>query len=430
MGGCLATEGPDPYRMEFERTSQDTIRWPERKTDDLDQRIKNTPRRIPRLVLDGTVPESEIDPDWLRAARRADGRIVYQRKFGQGIIRRVRYADRVFTRFVSYSTLEDRPVDTRIPKLVQRSRESLQKFLESNATGLKPNDEKTLTLLYEGTQIQLAEPKPEALRNGKSAGLIVHIAGLGSIEYEQPLLDELRERGWTVLRIETPSVWWYESPPYRIDRESDITPTAHRLAMVIDDLVAETAYAAEAALEYLARERPAISQSPMVMVGCSAGSLASPAVVARLPGKFDAAVLVSGGANLLKLSQMSDLTDGGIQLVWTDPVGNAAQRNHLYDEFLAASQLDPFRTSIAMRSMPVLMVQAAFDTTVQASGGDLLWECLGRPERWTFPGGHRMLFWRLHDHVKPIAEWVDKHAKVIRKVPVSAAAGTGGKTPG
>ncbi|MFN7019805.1 MAG: alpha/beta hydrolase family protein [Phycisphaerales bacterium] len=431
LAGCLSREAAEPFRSEFEFTSQGNIDWPQRTTEDLDEKIRNTPRRVPRLVLDGSVPESEIDPDWLRAARRAEGRIFYMRKYGQGVIRRVRYADEVFTRFVSYSPLSDRPVDTRVPRLVERSRDSLEKFLNENAKGLKPADEKVLSLLYEGTQIRLSEPKREALKDGRPVGLIVHMAGLGSVEYEQPVLDELLTRGWAVLRVATPSVWWYEAKPYQIDREADITPTARKIARTIDDLVAEPAYAAEAALAYLARERPSIPQSPLVMVGCSAGALAAPAVVARLSGRFDAAVLVGGGANLLKLSQMSDLTDGGIRLIWTDPMGSAAHRNQLYEEYLAASSLDPFQTAVAMRGMPVLMVQAALDSTVPSSGGELLWECLGRPERWTFAGGHRLMFWRLQDHAVPIADWVGKNAGATRKIPLTSVGAAGdSKTPG
>jgi hypothetical protein len=61
-----------------------------------------------------------------------------------------------------------------------------------------------------------------------------------------------------------------------------------------------------------------------------------------------------------------------------------------------------------MVDKPVLLVQAALDSTVQASGGDLLWERLEQPDRWVFSGGHRLLFWRLRDQAVPIADWIDQ----------------------
>ncbi len=406
MAGCLSRRAADPNREEHELAFTDQIEWPARITADLDEKIKATPRRITRFVLDGTVPESGINPTWLEAAKRPEGRIVYNRKFGEGLIRIVREGDRVFTRFISYSPLTDRPADQRTPQFIERSRIWIEQFAKSHVSGLKPNDDRTRALLYEGTQLRLREPKREL---GKPVGLVIHMAGLGSIEYEQPVLDELQKRGWVVLRIATPSVWWYESKPHLIQSESDIRPVAEQIARTIDDLVAEPAYAAEAALAYLAQTRPDVPQSPLVMVGCSAGALAAPAVVARMSNKFDAVVLVGAGANLLKLSQTSDLTDGGIRISWSNDLGSAADRNLLYRTYLNASFLDPYNTAAAMRHMPVLLVQAALDSTVPAAGGDLLWERLGRPELWTFTGGHRLLFWKLSEQTEAIATWVEAH---------------------
>lgn len=404
-GGCVARLAGEPDRLEHFATYRVPPEdWPARDTAKLDEIVRETPRQITNLVLDGTVPRDEISPDLVRAAERPQARITYNKRFGVGIIRAIRFRDqRPTLRFVSYSKLDDRPSDQRAPRFLERTRRWLERYLKENVPGVKPTDEKTLSLVYEGTQLRLREPE-----HRRPIGLVVHMAGLGSMEYEQPVIDELLARGWAVLRIATPSVWWYESKPVVIKSADEIEPTAQRLARTLDDLVAEPAYAAEAALEYLAERRPDIPQKPLVMFGCSAGSLASPAVIARMPDKFSAAVLVGSGANLLKLSQMSDLTDGGIRLMWADGVGNASERARLYDTYLMDSHLDPYQTARTMTDKPVLMVQAALDSTVSASLGDLLWERLERPERWVFTGGHRLLFWRLGDQAKAIADWIDK----------------------
>lgn len=404
-GGCVARLAGEPDRLEHFATYRVPPEdWPARDTAKLDEIVRETPRQITNLVLDGTVPRDEISPDLVRAAERPQARITYNKRFGVGIIRAIRFRDqRPTLRFVSYSKLDDRPSDQRAPRFLERTRRWLERYLKENVPGVKPTDEKTLALVYEGTQLRLREPE-----HRRPIGLVVHMAGLGSMEYEQPVINELLARGWAVLRIATPSVWWYESKPVVIKSAEEIEPTAERLARTLDDLVAEPAYAAEAALEYLAERRPDIPQKPLVMFGCSAGSLASPAVIARMPDKFSAAVLVGSGANLLKLSQMSDLTDGGIRLMWADGVGNASERARLYDTYLMDSHLDPYHTARTMTDKPVLMVQAALDSTVSASLGDLLWERLERPERWVFTGGHRLLFWRLGDQAKAIADWIDK----------------------
>lgn len=411
LWGCLSQQAADPDRDRSWDDAAVKIHWPARNTEILDEVIKNTPRRITRLVVDGTLPVSEIDRRWLDAARRPEGRIYYHRKYGQGVIRIVRYAGRSYRRFVSYSPLADRPIDTKVPESLEALRDWLAAYVKESVPGLKPVDEKHIASLYEGTSIDIRTPEGR-----KPIGLVIHMAGLGSMEYEQPLLDELQSRGWAILRIATPPVWWYEGKPYLITSRAEIEPTGRRIAEVVDDLVAEPAYAAEAALEFMAEERPEIPQSPLVMVGCSAGALAAPAVVARLGERVDAAVLVGGGANLLKLSQTSDLTDGGIRVQWSDQIGNVSDRQRLYDAYIQASQLDPVRTAASMRHMPVLLVHASLDSTVPASGGELLWETLGRPERWNYFGGHRMLFWRLEDHAAAISQWIDQRAPEARRL--------------
>ena len=59
---------------------------------------------------------------------------------------------------------------------------------------------------------------------------------------------------------------------------------------------------------------------------------------------------------------------------------------------LRESQLDPYHTAGAIRELPVLMLHARYDQIVPASAGELLYQRLGQPERWSFASGHLGLF--------------------------------------
>lgn len=390
--------------------------WPERKTDELQSIVDGTPRTITRLVLDGSRPESEVPDELLDLVREPEGTVTYTGVHGVGIIRVIepgrglpsqdwRAEQYRAIRFISYSTAKDRLSDTRHDRWSRWLGRAMNGYLRRRAvSGVRPNNHSTLAMLYEGTRLRLVPP-PVGV---KPAGLIVHTCGLGSMEWEQPVLDELTRRGWYILRINTPRVWWYEADPFVISSEQDIPIVAKRLAGVIDDLVAEPAYAAEAALDYLAKQHPEIPRHPLVVLGCSAGALVAPAVAARIADKCDAAVLVGGGANLLRVSQDSDLTDGGIHIKWPDDNAYPSWRARLYREYLAASKLDPYHTARTMIDKPALLLLANLDSTVSADCGHLLWERMDRPERYNFTLGHRMLFWSLGRQSTRIADWCEQ----------------------
>jgi hypothetical protein len=57
------------------------------------------------------------------------------------------------------------------------------------------------------------------------------------------------------------------------------------------------------------------------------------------------------------------------------------------------------------------MLQADADDIVPVETGHTLYEQLGRPERWTFRGGHEMLFLELGFFGGKIADWIDGHVK-------------------
>ena len=189
---------------------------------------------------------------------------------------------------------------------------------------------------------------------------------------------------------------------------------ARTIATAIDNTLAENAYAAEAALRYLASNRPDVPVRPLVVVGFSAGAIATPAVVARLDareeGPVDAAVLIGGGANALDIALRSELVKRSVPVVRDGKEMPRESRLVLRDSYLEASRLDPYHTAQLLRGHPVLQAHGRADTWVPASSGELLYERLGRPDQLVMSGGHELLFYFLPDKAEFIADWVDEAA--------------------
>lgn len=429
LGGCTTFTPADPSRDALAPVpGLAATDWPARRTGDLDAIVAKTPKEITELVpeapasevsppaaldrqesKDGTAADAPARPEAVTLSlRRAPTRVAYTGRHGQGIIRVLERGDadkpRRWIRFISQSTLEHPLTDTRLDRWAQMSRKWWEQYLQSRGvTGLRLNDPDILKMTYEGTGVAIEPPTA-----GTTArGTIVHMAGLGSYAYELPIIQALKDRGWWVLRVSTPRVWWFEERRFLVPSREGVPEAARALAREIDDLLAESAYAAEGAIDYLAKHRPEIPLRPMVMVGCSAGALATPAVVARMPERFDAVVLVGGGANLLEISQRSDLTSAGISLAWPGNQPRGDWRNALFAEYLKFSRLDPYATAPLIRGKPVLMVHANLDSTVPADNGWLLWERLGRPDRYVHVVGHRTLFLTLYTQSRRIADWID-----------------------
>ena len=187
---------------------------------------------------------------------------------------------------------------------------------------------------------------------------------------------------------------------------------ARTIASAIDDTLAENAYAAEAALRYLASNRPDVPVRPLVVVGFSAGAIATPTVVARLDarpeGPVDAAVLIGGGVNALDIALRSELVKRSIPVMRDGKEMPREALLVLRDPYLQASRLDPYHTAMLLRGRPVLQAHGRADTWVPASSGELLYERLGRPDQLVMSGGHELLFYFLPDKAEFIADWVEE----------------------
>jgi hypothetical protein len=311
-------------------------------------------------------------------------------------------------------------------------------------------------------------------------GVILHLWALGSNPYEVEVMAAFARRGWVVVDVDpedgvevemsesavarvleiedevrrkradaprltgviTPEAWStyradpvireieeleaesrrLRNPPVRLAVEADVEPVARMLSWLVDRTLANNALACEAILDTVHTVHPATQDLPVVVVGFSAGSLSTPAVVAKLRDRVSAAVLVGSAANLVEVGARSTFFDGGLGLESRplrpgEPKSRVDRPNKPPDDlvrklgakYLEYSRLDPYHTAAAMRGMPVLMVQALWDTWVPSDLGDLLYERLWKPDRLVHTGGHGMLFYFLPGQAGWIIDWVERH---------------------
>ncbi len=226
--------------------------------------------------------------------------------------------------------------------------------------------------------------------------------------------------GIEVARLED-SIADLRRPPLMLRTPEDADRSGAIAARAIDQVLAQNAYAAEAALLALHQVHPSTRELPLTIVAFSAGALSAPAAAARLRDRLACAVLIGGGANLMQIATESTLTDGGIRLTdregLVDPRSTPRDartrrpdpdlRRLFLDRYLAHSRLDPYHTAAVLNGVPVLQFHAIWDTWVPAASGELLTQRLGDPQRLLMPGGHGMLFYFLPERAPLIARWLD-----------------------
>lgn len=197
---------------------------------------------------------------------------------------------------------------------------------------------------------------------------------------------------------------------------------ARKAAAINDERVAEGAYATKAALDYVINLRPSLKEKPAVLVGMSGGAMMLPTVYAYSPEAYDGAVLIAGGADFLKIAIESNYKTWIDAMVFDFKAGNEQPRDMsdlgkptdeqletLSASYLKKSKLDAYHTATEMSNIPVLMLHASADKAVPSSSGQLLYQQLGQPERWSYPIGHELIFAGLPTQVARIDKWITKH---------------------
>ena len=196
---------------------------------------------------------------------------------------------------------------------------------------------------------------------------------------------------------------------------------AQQAAAINDDRVAEGAYATKAALDHLFALRPNLADKPTVLVGMSGGAMMLPTVYAYSPESYSGAVLIAGGADFLTIAIKSNYKSWIDAMVFDFSGKDVSEMNMdlgkpsveqmkvLSQGYLLSSKLDAYHTATEMGEVPVLMLHATTDKAVPAATGELLYEQLGKPERWSYPIGHELIFAGLPTQVARIDLWITKH---------------------
>lgn len=395
--------------------------WPPRETALLDDMARLTPKSLTLAYPVSIISNGRLHSD----TRATPVNVVHSGVYGRGIVRRFQPVDgdpaikpeerelreHLFggLHFVSF------PPDSNAARIAGNAREDenssrYRRFL-FRRLGIRAGRDHTYFLMRQGTQMRLFEP----VTGAGPRGVVLHLSSLAGFDYEKPVIDHLCNQGWLVLQIDASTTRRPESP-VRADASGDLRHAAEQLARTIDNRVAEIAYAAEAGLDYLQDTQPRLQDKPVVIAGYSAGALVAPSVATLLHDRVEAVVLVGGGANLLNIARRSSLTNGGIAVRWEgtglsdgeDCIPAESDWARLEKAYLTASKLDPYNTAPFLLDKPVLVFHGVFDDIVPADAGDLLYQRLGRPERFVFTLGHRGLFWRLPSQAGLIGRWLEK----------------------
>ena len=221
----------------------------------------------------------------------------------------------------------------------------------------------------------------------------------------------MRARGWHVLRMLSHPSRFTERKAFHVAHGQDPARAAGEIVPEFDDRAAECAYAVEGVCAELARTRPGVPVDRRVAVGLSGGGMVLPCVVSREAGAYRGAVVVGGGAGFVEIAIRSNYTDwiDALRVTW-DEAATPEEESAFLAACLEASVFDGYTCARALEGKPVLVLHAPGDRAVPASCGDLLWERLGRPERWTSPGGHEGLFLAyLPLRAGAVLDWIESH---------------------
>ncbi len=216
----------------------------------------------------------------------------------------------------------------------------------------------------------------------------------------------LRERSWAVLRMNAQSSRFTENATFPIDADRP-EDSARAIAGEMTQRVAECAFAVQGAANWCERERPVLKELPRHAVGMSGGAMTLPSVLAREPGRYSNAVLIAGGADWLALTDLSVYKPliRAVDFAWSRAPG-AGDRTRASEAYLRQCPLDSYHTARALQGKRMLIVHGSFDLAVPAASGDLLWERLGKPQRWTLDAGHEQVFVWVNRSLRAIVGWI------------------------
>lgn len=239
------------------------------------------------------------------------------------------------------------------------------------------------------TWFALYEPRGEAV--GETVVLLPGMFGT-----PEPVIDtlvgKLRDRGWHVLRMLTHSSRFTERREVTLDPGAP-SAMAGEIGAEFSDRAAENALATEAVCAHIAETSPETPIGARIGLGMSGGGMVLPTVMVREHDAYRAAVYIGAGVDLAAIAIDSNYADwiDAVRLRWEgEPTDE--QRAAFTEAYLGAAPLDSYATAPAVADIPSLMIHGEHDMAVPAALGDLLWERLGEPERWSVEATHETLF--------------------------------------
>jgi len=305
----------------------------------------------------------------------------------------------------SYGWVFARPdPDKPVTRARKNTADSMFKFVSAQQETIEGEP----TLVFEHTWFAVYEPK-----SGRPRGVALVSPGLlgtplGTL---RNLSHELRDQGWLVVRMLCQPSRFTELVEFELDAAGDLEAQARTIATLTGNRSAECAYAVQAAMAHVESMDPELKSLPRVAVGFSGGAMTLPTIIARDPERYDAAILVGGGADFWLMNQRSNYRDfiRAVKETWKDrPSPDVLSK--LDEAYLKQAPLDSYHTAAALKGKHVLMIQGTADKAVPAPLGDLLWERLGQPQRWLVEGAtHESLFMNLQrDDFPRMMEWLNR----------------------
>ncbi len=406
-GGCAVRQAADPSRhAAVECDAPASFVWPERDVAGIDSRIAMQPGKH-RLYVAGL--------DDLRGKVRpyiwsGDVDVLCRRPSGQGLLCEVRRVD-----------AEPAWYDPRV--FMFYSSQTPVMRADRTMTELPPGLRELDGTPMDGVIYRL---RPESRGAPATRGIVVALRPLSGSTYIRPVINELRDRGWTVIESSLGFGLNGVGDERDAQNDQDLEKYGRRIGEIANDRLSEWAYGCEAMVDMVREERPGLRGKPVVVVGFSAGAIGAPTVAARLEeqlgerGGVGGVVLVGGGVNIARIAQTSSLSDFGFGVTFQGKKLTGEKLERFSDSYLKAATLDSYHTAAALRRMPALMLQADADDIVPVETGRTLYEQLGKPERWTFSGGHELLFLELGFFDTKIADWIDGHVPATVAAPARA----------
>lgn len=235
----------------------------------------------------------------------------------------------------------------------------------------------------------------------------------------QDLPDDPKERVALILGV---SIKGIRDRVTKISVYRNAASAGESLGKEITADVIESASGAEPVLAWLEQQQPDLRSRPLIVVGCSGGVPAAMAFASRHVDRLAGLIIVGGFEDFEQLLARTDLNDGEPTIAWRDDTPLPEQQRQFTEAFQTNCTVDPGRLARAIPSDRVLMIQGRFDTLVPTDLSDRLWESLGRPERWKFFGGHRLLFFRLSAYSRDLADWAETRAAEFSSPPAAPTA--------